>query len=185
VEWDAYTPYELRVVGAFVRLGERRRAHEALEWFLRDVRPSGWNHWAEVVARDRDEPRFIGDMPHGWVGSDFIRSVTDMFAHVREYDGALVIGAGVLPEWLDGGGNVRVRGLRTPSGAVGYTMRMSDDRLEIALDPGIRVPAAGIVISPPGERPIRRAIVDGRDVRPTADGEIRLDRWPARVRIEY
>ncbi|HSK19136.1 MAG TPA: discoidin domain-containing protein [Longimicrobiales bacterium] len=185
VDWDAYTPYELRVIGAFVRLGERRRAHEALDWFLRDVRPSGWNHWAEVVSRDRGEPRFIGDMPHGWVGSDFIRSVTDMFAHVREYDGALVIGAGVLPEWLEGGDTVRVRGLRTPHGTVGYTMRSVDAGLEIVLEPGIRVPDAGIVISLLDERPIRRAVADGREVRPTADGAIRLDRWPASFRIEY
>ena len=40
-------------------------------------------------------PRFIGDMPHTWVGSDFIRSVLDMLAYERGRDGALVLGAGV------------------------------------------------------------------------------------------
>src|SRR5690606_17108166 len=45
--WDAYTPYELRTVGTFVRLGERERAHRALDWFMQHLRPRGWNHWAE------------------------------------------------------------------------------------------------------------------------------------------
>jgi hypothetical protein len=62
------------------------------------MRPLAWNHWAEVVWREPATPRFIGDMPHGWVGSDFIRSVTDMFAYA-DGDDALVIGAGIHPEW--------------------------------------------------------------------------------------
>jgi hypothetical protein len=63
----AYTPYEWRNVGAFVRLGERERAQEAMAYFHADRRPQGWNQWAEVVVRDAREPRFLGDMPHGWV----------------------------------------------------------------------------------------------------------------------
>lgn len=31
--------------------------------------------WGEVVHQDKAEARFIGDMSHGWVGSDFVRSV--------------------------------------------------------------------------------------------------------------
>jgi hypothetical protein len=34
-EWQDYTPYELRTVGTFIHLGQRRRAHEALAYFLR------------------------------------------------------------------------------------------------------------------------------------------------------
>ena len=34
VSWDAYTPYELRVVGTFVRLGWRERAHELARLLL-------------------------------------------------------------------------------------------------------------------------------------------------------
>ena len=78
--WDAYTPYEIRTVGAFVRLGWRERAHELLDFFFADRRPAGWNQWAEVVWREPRAPRFIGDMPHAWVGADYIRSVLDLFA---------------------------------------------------------------------------------------------------------
>ncbi|HEX6039226.1 discoidin domain-containing protein, partial [Longimicrobium sp.] len=93
--WDGYTPYEWRTVGTFVRLGWKARAHEAIGLFFGHQRPRAWNHWAEVVFRDSTSPRFIGDMPHTWVGSDFIRSALDLFAYERTADSALVVGAGV------------------------------------------------------------------------------------------
>ena len=45
-DWEDYTPYELRIVGTFVRLGWRERAHELLAFFLgrsasRGVEPVG------------------------------------------------------------------------------------------------------------------------------------------------
>ena len=57
------------------RLAQAADAHRLLDWFLGDQRPQGWNHWAEVVFKDPLLPKFIGDMPHGWVASDFIRAV--------------------------------------------------------------------------------------------------------------
>src|SRR5439155_1381771 len=65
--WEDYTPYEIRTVGTFVRLGWRERAHELLEFFLAGRRPASWNQWPEVVGRDPRQPRFVGDLPHGWV----------------------------------------------------------------------------------------------------------------------
>src|SRR5436309_398265 len=99
-DWDEYSPYELRNVGAFVRLGEKQRALELLDSCLADRRPRGWNEWPEVVWRDPGAPRFIGDMPHTWAGSDFIRSVRTMFAYARESDQALVLGAGLPAAWV-------------------------------------------------------------------------------------
>jgi hypothetical protein len=119
-QWEGYTPYEWRTVGSLLRLGWRDRAHELVRFFLGHVRPAGWNQWAEVVFREERNPKFIGDMPHTWVGSDFIRSVLDMFAY--EEDGALVIGAGVPVEWTRGNGAV-LRGLRTQYGTVNITIR--------------------------------------------------------------
>src|SRR5262249_10912338 len=49
--WDVYTPYELRVVGTFVRLGWRERIKDLLDFFFADQRPPGFNQWAEVVGR--------------------------------------------------------------------------------------------------------------------------------------
>ncbi|HSJ06734.1 MAG TPA: discoidin domain-containing protein [Longimicrobiales bacterium] len=181
-EWRDYTPYELRTVGTFIRLGRRQRAHEALDWFLRDVRPPAWNHWAEVVWRDPAEPRFIGDMPHGWVGSDFIRSVTDMFAYA---DGdTLVVGAGIQPAWLLGGDTIRVRGLRTEHGVVDYSMSGSDETVVMTFDGTAGVTAGAIRVQSPLDRPLRAAEADGRPVRVAGDA-VWLDTWPARLVIRY
>ncbi|HZF97950.1 MAG TPA: discoidin domain-containing protein, partial [Pseudoxanthomonas sp.] len=76
-EWKDYTPYEWRNVAAFVRLGWRDRAWEATDFFFGDRAPEPWNQWAEVVSRTPRAPFFLGDLPHAWVGSDFVRSALD------------------------------------------------------------------------------------------------------------
>lgn len=96
---DDWTPYEMRIIGAMVRLGDRAHAFELIERFMADRRPAAWNEWAEVVGREYRKPRFIGDMPHAWVASDFVRSILECIAYDRP-DGALVIGAGVPAAWL-------------------------------------------------------------------------------------
>ena len=77
-EWRDFTPYEVRCIGAVARLGWTDRAWEMAEWFLAQQAVPGWKVWGEVVWRDPNEARFIGDMPHGWVGSDFVRAVGDL-----------------------------------------------------------------------------------------------------------
>lgn len=119
--WTDYTPYELRNVGALLRLGQAQRAHAMLNFFFKDQRPAGWNQWAEVVLPEPREVRFLGDMPHAWVSSDYIRSALDMFAYEREASGELLIGAGVRAEWLNQG-EVAVRGLSTPFGPLSYAL---------------------------------------------------------------
>ena len=93
-EWKDYTPYEWRNVAAFVRLGWRERAWEAVRFFFDDRAPQPWNQWAEVVSRTPRKPFFLGDLPHAWVGSDFVRSALDMFAYSREIDDSIVAGGG-------------------------------------------------------------------------------------------
>jgi hypothetical protein len=183
-EWNDYTPYELRTVGTFVQLGQRQRAHEALDFFLGDVRPRAWNHWAEVVWRDPDTPRFIGDMPHGWVGSDFIRSVTDMFAYFREADSTLVVAAGVLPEWLEAGDTVRVRELRTPYGALTYEMQRRGQLVELRFTGRPAVPPGGIVVMSPLDLTLRSAAADGVPV-PVHGAGVLLDEWPSTLMLRY
>jgi hypothetical protein len=177
--WDAYTPYEIRNVGAFVRLGWRDRAEELLDYFLASQRPPGWRQWPEVVSRDQRAPRFLGDLPHGWVASDYVRSVLEMLAYERESDDALVLGAGVPPSWLRGSG-VQVQGLRTRWGQLALTMRAEEDSVVVMIGPGLHVPPGGIVLQAP-IGPIESATVDGRAVEPSPGGTIVVRRAPASV----
>ena len=68
---------------------------------MNDRRPAAWNQWAEVVGREVRKSRFIGDMPHGWVASDYGRSLLDMFAYERPRDETLVLMAGVPKKWIE------------------------------------------------------------------------------------
>ena len=123
-----YTPYELRNVGALLRLGHADRAHAMLDFFFKDQRPAGWNQWAEVVLPQPRKPRFLGDMPHAWVSSDYIRSALDLFAYERESDAALLIGAGLRLHWLSAG-DIAVHGLSTAHGLLDWRLsRLPADR---------------------------------------------------------
>ncbi len=158
--WNYYTPYELRTVGAFVRLGWRDRASELLKFFLADQQPVGWKQWAEVVAREPRKPFFLGDLPHAWVASDYVRSVLDMFAYVRDSDAALVIAAGIPNAWLDGDG-IAVGDLRTPYGKLSYTLHRDGKIMRLHIDAGLQLPPGGIVfLQHAGESRIRKLPAD-------------------------
>ncbi|HEX7113622.1 MAG TPA: discoidin domain-containing protein [Steroidobacter sp.] len=145
--WDAYTPYEWRNLGAFVRLRWRERAQELIEFFMSDRRPAAWNHWAEVIGREVRESRFIGDMPHGWVASDYGRSLLDMFAFERQADETLVLMAGVPEEWTREEG-FAVKNLRTPFGPLSYSLTVNGK--ERILDVGeIEMPVGGVAVAWP------------------------------------
>lgn len=178
-EWKDYTPYELRNVGAFVRLGWRERAHEALAFFFDDQQPRAWNQWAEVVSRTPHTPFFVGDLPHAWVESDYVRAVLDMFAYQRDLDDALVVAAGIPVDWLAKG--VRIEGLRTPQGRLGYALREQDQTLVLMLEAGVQPPAGGIVLPwPYVDRVPGATTVNGVPAQ-WRDGELRIGEVPARV----
>lgn len=160
--WTAYTPYEIRTAGSFVLLGEKERAHAMLDWFLSCQRPKGWNHWAEVVWSDPSRAAFIGDMPHTWVGSDFVNALRIMLVYEREEDSTLVVGAGIRESWLTEGDSVCADGLRTYFGAFGYTMTRQGDSVRVTLKPGKGFCAKGILLPSPLDRPLTAVLVDGR-----------------------
>jgi hypothetical protein len=177
---DDYTPYEMRSIGALIRLGRRDDALPLIDRFLADRRPAAWNEWAEVVRTDPRKPDFIGDMPHAWVASDFVRSMLDAIAY-DAVDGTLVIGAGVPRAWLtkplhvgplpvDGGGTIEVR------------MRGDADSVTIDLA-GTGRPRSVIVHSP-DSRPVREAWVDGAMVA-HGEREVTLAARPARIVFRY
>jgi hypothetical protein len=147
--WDVYTPYEWRNVGAFIRLGWRDRANALADFLMNDRRPAGWNQWAEVVGRNPREPRFLGDMPHAWVASDFINAALDMVAYERAGDNSLVLAAGVPLSWIEGRG-ISVKRLRTPYGALAYSLRRGRGGVELTYSLDGKLPSGGLVLKAPG-----------------------------------
>jgi hypothetical protein len=152
--YEAYTPYELRHINAFVRMGWRDRAHELLAYFRKDQRPQGWHHWAEVVWNDPKTPKFVGDMPHTWCGSDFLNSVLAIFAYTElgeatDADDRLICFAGVSNAWIDSGERVGVERLRTPWGEVSLSMVRDGRRVTASVTGDISVPGGGLVLRKP------------------------------------
>jgi hypothetical protein len=181
-DWDDYTPYELRNVATFIRLGWRDRAGELLPFFFAGQRPAAWRQWAEVVGQSTRQPRFVGDMPHAWVASDYISSALDLFAYEREADRALVLGAGLPTAWLYGRG-IAVEGLPTPYGALSYTLNMQGSRTVLRVAAGMRVPPGGLVFPSPTAKPPRLVRVNGRRVG-WQNGELRIAELPATVVVD-
>ena len=183
---NGYSPYELRNVEVLVRLGQRERAHEILTAIFRDQRPAAWNQWAEIVWRDSGAPRFIGDMPHTWVGSSFIRALRTMLAYERESDHALVLAAGVVPAWLAVEPGVGVKRLPTYFGVLSYTLRSEGDgALRMRLTGDVNVPAGGIVLAPPLPRPLTAVTVNGKAQQDFGADTVTIREFPADVRLEY
>jgi hypothetical protein len=181
--WEAYTPYELRAVGTLVRMGHPDRAHRLLEGFMAGQQPAAWNQWPEVIWREPRAAKFLGDLPHTWVASDFLRSVADIFVYEREADSALVLAAAIPDSWLDEPG-VRVRGLSTWWGPLSYTARRSDAGVTVAIEAGTRMPPGGILVRRPGsDRTATGATIDGRPVALRADGAVLLRTLPATIRF--
>lgn len=170
--WDGMTPYEVRVVGTFVRLGWVERAHDYMDWLVGLQSPAGWRQWGEIAYQEDRPSRFVGDMPHTWVGSGAILSILSMFAY--EDAGAVVLAGGVPVEWLGAGEPVGVRGRVSRFGNLSYTLTRADDGLRLDIEAGCtpeggyridvgRLMGAGLV-----------AVVDGQSLDVGSDGVLTL-----------
>lgn len=180
--WKDYTPYELRNVGALMRLGRRDRAMQALDYFFADRRPAAWNGWAEVVGRDLREPRFIGDMPHAWISSDYIRSALDLFVYERDSDHAMVLADGIPHDWLDTATGVGVRDVRTPYGPLSYLMVRNSGVIVVDIAQGVEAPGGYVVRWPQGTPLPTRTRIDGRSAKWDL-GELKIPAGARRVEI--
>jgi hypothetical protein len=183
---DAYTAYEVRTAGALVMLDHKERAYELLDWLIADQRLAPWREWPEISWRDRRAPRFVGDIPHGWIASSFVRAVRRMIAYERTRDRALVLAAGIPEAWIREAPGVRVHRLRTHHGLLDFTMCADgNDRVKVSVGGPLRVPEGGIVIESPYCRPIRSVVIDGSRSAPADSVRIVVRKAAAEIVLEY
>jgi hypothetical protein len=186
IAWGKYTPYELRIVGTLTRLGLRKSALEVLEFFLADQRPTVWNQWSEIVWHDPKAPRFIGDMPHTWVGSDYLRSVRSLFAFEQEADQTLVVAAGLPLEWVESENGVTIKRLPTYYGTLNYRLwREAPGEWRLSLSGDLTLPPGKLIVKPPLVRPLKGVTVNGKAVITfDADSTI-IGEFPAEVVLQH
>ncbi len=179
-QWDAYTPYEIRTVGSFVRLGWTDRAQSALDYFYKDLRPTGWKQWAEVVGREYRKERFIGDMPHAWISSDYLRSFLDVFAWEDESNQSIVLAAGVPEKWLDGEG-IAVDKLHTSYGVLSYQLRRTKKEVILHVNADFEAPHGGIIYKVNGLKSTPKEGAEG--AWKYSKGVLKILRLPADIRL--
>ena len=186
IDWINYTPYENRLIGSFIILDQPERAHDLIEFFLHDQRPQGWNHWADVVWKNYRMPRYIGDMPHTWVGSDFINAIRAMFVYENEYDQSLVLGSALYQDWIDSPDGMSVENLPTYYGEISYTIKKDNKKYTFSISGDVKLPANGIKIKNfNGSKLPVKVTVNGTETVEFNEKEISVKALPAEVAIYY
>ena len=130
----------------------------------RDRRPRAWNQWPEISWRDPRSPGHLGDVPHAWIGAEYVLAVLGMLAYESPGDGSL----------RAGGRRVRARGSTArasksracPRGGAGsatgcVATGLNALRLDLAAE--LREPPGGIVV-PPRRSRVRSPSVTGDGV---------------------
>ena len=186
IDWINYTPYENRLIGSFVILDQPDRAHELIEFFLNDQRPQGWNHWAEVVWKDYRKPGYIGDMPHTWVGSDFINAIRSMFVYENEYDQSLVLASALYQDWIDSPEGMSVENLPTYYGEISYSIKKDGDKYYFSIYGDLNLPENWIKIKNfNGSKLPVNVTVNGKEIKDFNEKEISVNEFPAEVELYY
>jgi hypothetical protein len=181
VPWTNYTPYEIRIIGALLRLGRRRDAHELARFFLDERRPPEWNQWPEIAWRDPRTPGHQGDLPHSWIGAEYVLVFRDLFAFEREADESLVVAAGIPAEWL-AAGDVAVSGLPTWYGRLDLRLhRTAAGILHLVLGGDMRLPPGGFRFAPDLDVPPREVRVNGAPTSAFTATEAHIATFPAEV----
>ena len=167
---ESFTPYEMRIADALIRIGQRDAAWDVLGFHLAGRRPAGWNQWPEIVWTDETQGRWLGDMPHGWVAATFLLAVRTALVYERASDQALVVAAGVPARWLASGEPLRVSRLPTGWGPLDYEIRRAPSgAMDVRIAGALSLPPGGVVLALPDSEPVTlRALPAKVGIRPRA-----------------
>jgi hypothetical protein len=186
VDWVNYTPYEMRIIGALVRLGQRQSACELAEFFLANRRPPSWNQWPEIAWRDPQSPAHIGDLPHSWISAEYLLAFLSLFAFEREADQALIIAAGIAAAWLHTDAAVSVQDLPTYYGTLSYTLRrVGPQTLRLTLAGNLAMPPGKIIARPPLPGPLIRVEINSQPSDAFDADSATIGQWPAEVLLQW
>lgn len=186
INWINYTPYENRIIGSFILLDQPQKAHELIDFFLQSQHPKGWYHWAEVVWKNDRHPEFIGDMPHTWVGSDFINSIRSMFVYENEYDQSLVLASALYQDWIDAPEGMSVQNLPTYYGDISFSILKSQEGYKINLWGKVQLPANGVKIKNFNQNLLPKQVtINGKTITGYSNSVISVTEIPAEINIKY
>ena len=150
MQWINYSAYEIRIIGAFVRLGKRDTANELLDFFLSDRRPCEWNQWPEITWRDPRSPGHLGDVPHTWIAAEYLLAVASMVAAEREATTSMVLASGMPWAWIAEDKGFAIKNLPTRYGPLDFRIRvLRRGTIHVEIGSSITLPPGGLTIAPP------------------------------------
>jgi hypothetical protein len=119
-------PYlTLSLAQTLLRAGDRRFA-DLLRSVASIASPTG--NWPEAV-HPFSGGGCMGDGQHGWAAAEWVMLIRNMF--VREEGPGLVIGSGLLADWLDADGGIEFGPTMTPYGPVGVTFQRAGQEVTL------------------------------------------------------
>ncbi|MEX1082584.1 MAG: hypothetical protein WEC99_11275 [Halofilum sp. (in: g-proteobacteria)] len=123
-------PYlTLDIAQTLLRAGQPERAWELTRTVADLATPTG--QWPEAV-HPHTGGGCMGDGQHVWAAAEWLMIMRAVF--VREEEGALVIGSGLRPEWLEGDGPLSFGPTGTPFGPVTVRFERTSDGWTAAVE---------------------------------------------------
>jgi hypothetical protein len=114
--------------------------------------PTG--QWPEAI-HPRTGGGCMGDGQHGWAAAEWVMMVRNLF--VREENGRVLIGTGLLPEWLKSAEPVAFGPTPTPIGAISVFVAPTTQGPEVRFEADGEGHESPVEIRVPGYRPITDA----------------------------
>jgi hypothetical protein len=179
-----YSPYEVRIIEAFVVMGQKEKANNLLKYLLNDRRPLEWNHFAEVVHGDYRLGQYIGDMPHTWIGAEYINSVRSMFVVEDEDMGDLLLCKGLTEDWFQENKKIEVKNLPTLWGKISYKVTKEENKIVINISGNISVPKEIIFFSPIN-LPIKKVEINNKIWKNFSSSAVRIQKVPSEIVVYY
>ena len=125
------------------------------------------------------------DLPHSWIGAEYVLAFRDLFAFEREADESLVVAAGIPGDWL-AAGEVAVSGLPTWYGRLDVRLRRTAaGNLHLSLGGEARLPPGGIGFAPELDGLPREVRVNGEPTTAFTATEVHIATFPAEVVVDF
>lgn len=150
----------LELAQVFLRAGDIR-FRDLLRGAVALASPTG--QWPEAIHPITDGG-CMGDGQHGWAVAEYIMLIRNMF--VMEEADTLIIGSGILPEWLEMKRPISFGPTLTPFGRVRVDIDHTNGSVTVKLSADWRLQPATVTARIPG---YRQAVLSGPDYRCTLE----------------
>lgn len=138
----------LHMAQVALRAGDHRAA-DLLRAVAAMASPTG--QWPEAI-HPHTGGGCMGDGQHVWAAAEWVMMIRNAF--VREEGNTLVVGAGLLPEWLHDGATLRFGPAPTAFGTLTVAVEVRDGRAHVQWDAEWRGPPPRLDIALPGAAPL-------------------------------